>query len=163
MTEELIPRRRFHRIVFIIAGIYNIGWGLYAVYDPQWLFRFAGLPLMVHPQIFACLGMVVGLYGIIYLEVSRVPERGWLLAAVGLMGKILGPLGLAKLIITGVWPPATLVLCLTNDFIWWIPFALYLHDAWPNFREDLKGAGRSSTCNIVGTIDVVAKYRNGDD
>ncbi|HLJ93526.1 MAG TPA: hypothetical protein VKU02_10090 [Gemmataceae bacterium] len=52
---------------------------------PQWLLRFAGMPLQNYPEIFACLGMVVGLYGVLYLEVARVPERGWLLAAVGLL------------------------------------------------------------------------------
>ncbi len=134
----MIPRRRFHRAVFCLAGIYNIAWGLYAALDPQWLFRFARMPLQNHPQIFACLGMVVGLYGILYLEVARVPERGWLLAAVGLLGKTLGPIGLAGLIWRGQWPPATLVLCLTNDFVWWIPFGLYLRDAWPFFRRDWK-------------------------
>ncbi|RYD57491.1 MAG: hypothetical protein EOP83_21085, partial [Verrucomicrobiaceae bacterium] len=79
-----IPRRRIHRAIFLAAGIYNIAWGLYAAYDPQWLFRFAKMPLANHPPIFASLGMVVGLYGILYFEVARVPERGWLLAAVGL-------------------------------------------------------------------------------
>jgi hypothetical protein len=93
-----LVRRRFHRVVFIAAGIYNICWGIYAALDPQWLFRFARMPLDNHPQIFACLGMVVGLYGILYLEVARVPERGWLLACVGLIGKILGPVGLLSLI-----------------------------------------------------------------
>jgi hypothetical protein len=130
-------RRRFHRGVFIAAGIYNIGWGIYAAFDPQWLFRFAKMPLDNHPQIFACLGMVIGLYGILYFEIARVPERGWLLAFVGLIGKILGPIGLLGLIWQGVWPPATLVLCLTNDFIWWLPFGLYLRDAWPHFRQSL--------------------------
>jgi hypothetical protein len=130
-----LPRRRFHRAVFIAAGLYNIAWGIFSSLDPQWLFRFAGMPLANHPQIFACLGMVIGLYGILYLEVARVPERGWLLAAVGLAGKILGPIGLAGLLWQGIWPPATLILCLTNDFIWWIPFALYLYDSWPHFRR----------------------------
>src|SRR5947207_10658001 len=74
-------RRRFHRLVFCATGIYNIAWGLHAVYDPQWLFRFAGIPPLNHPQIFACLGMVVGLYGIVYLEVARV--SGTRLAAGG--------------------------------------------------------------------------------
>ena len=78
MTTGSIRRRKFHRAVFVLAGFYNIFWGLYSVYDPQWLFRFSGLPLLNHPQIFACLAMVVGLYGIIYFEVARVPERGWL-------------------------------------------------------------------------------------
>jgi len=132
-----LPRRRLHRAVFLAAGLYNIGWGLYAAIDPQWLFRFAGMPPANHPQIFGCLGMVVGLYGILYLEVARVPERGWLMAAVGLTGKILGPAGLLLLICQGAWPPATLVLCLTNDFIWWIPFGLYLMDAWPCFRSSV--------------------------
>ena len=130
----MMARRRFHRVVFILAGGYNLAWGVYAVLDPQWLFRLAGLPLQNYPQIFACLGMVVGLYGILYLEVARLPERGWLLAAVGLLGKVLGPLGLAQLIWSGQWPWSTVVLCLTNDCIWWIPFTLYLYDAWPFFR-----------------------------
>ena len=133
----MIAHRRQHRVTFVLAGIYNMLWGLYAAYDPQWLFRFAGLVDQNHPQIFACLGMVVGLYGILYLEVARAPERGWLLAAVGLLGKIFGPIGLAVLILTGQWPLATIALCLTNDLIWWIPFSRYLIDAWPWFRDDI--------------------------
>lgn len=135
----MIRRRKFHRAVFVAAGIYNIAWGLYSVYDPQWLFRFSGLPPLNYPAIFACLAMVVGLYGIIYFEVARVPERGWLLALVGLIGKVLGPIGLARLIWSGAWPKSTLVLCLTNDLIWWIPFALYLYDAW-RFRPTVSAA-----------------------
>lgn len=127
----MIARRRLHRIVFVAAGVYNIAWGLYAVIDPQWLFRFARMPDSNYPQIFACLGMVVGLYGILYLDVARAPERGWLIAAVGLTGKILGPIGLACLIWRGIWPMRTMILCATNDLIWWISFSLYLYDAWP--------------------------------
>jgi hypothetical protein len=127
-------RRRFHRIVFISGGVYNMLWGVWSVVDPQWLFRYAGMPLSNYPPLFACLGMIVGLYGILYLEVARVPERGWLIAAVGLAGKVLGPIGMLQLIWTGTWPPSAIVLCVTNDFIWWIPFSLYLRDSWPTFR-----------------------------
>ncbi len=132
-----MPRRKWHRTLFFCAGLYNIAWGLYAAADPQWLFRFARMPLQNHPQIFACLGMVVGLYGLVYWEIARVPERGWPLAAIGMLGKVFGPIGLAQLIWSRQWPPATLALCLTNDILWWIPFALYLFDAWPHFRRDL--------------------------
>lgn len=135
MAAAPLPRRRFHRAVFLAAGLYNIAWGTWSALDPQWLFRFAGMPPANYPEIFACLGMVIGLYGILYLEVARRPERGWLIAAVGLAGKILGPIGLARLLWSGAWPPATLVLCVTNDFLWWIPFALYLRDAWPAWRN----------------------------
>jgi hypothetical protein len=134
-------RRSFHRRVFLAAGCYNLAWGVFSGIDPQWLFRFAHMQLLNHPQIFACLGMVVGVYGILYADVARRPESGWLIAAVGLLGKFMGPIGLAGLILTHQWPVSTVVLCVTNDFIWWIPFAIYLVDAWPYFRADIGSPG----------------------
>jgi hypothetical protein len=131
----MIRRATVHRAVFIAAGLYNIAWGMWSAIDPQWFFRFTGMPMANYPAIFACLGMVVGLYGILYLDVARRPERGWMTAAVGLTGKCLGPVGMVWLIRTGAWPPSALMLCVTNDFIWWIPFGVYLHDAWPAFRQ----------------------------
>jgi len=133
-----LTHRRAHRITFVAAGVYNLAWGGYAVLDPQWFFRLTGLPLSNTPQIFATLGMVLGLYGILYLDVAWRPEGGWLVAAVALAGKVLGPLGLAWLILTGVWPAATVVLVVTNDLVWWIPFLVYLRAAWPFFRDSLR-------------------------
>ena len=116
----MIPRRRLHRAVFAAAGLYNMAWGLWSIGDPQWLFRFAGMPPANYPALFACLGMIVGLYGILYLEVARVPERGWMIAAVGLLGKTLGPLGMLWLIRSGAWPRSAFVLCVTNvSLVWW--------------------------------------------
>jgi hypothetical protein len=134
LALAVMRRRRLHRIVFTLAGLYNILWGLWSIGDPQWFFRFTGMPLSNHPAVFACLGMVVGLYGVLYLDVARVPEHGWFIAAVGLTGKVLGPAGMLWLIATGAWPSSAIVLCVTNDFIWWIPFSLYLIDAWSAFR-----------------------------
>jgi hypothetical protein len=127
---EMIRRRRFHRVMFAMAGTYNIVWGLWSAADPQWLFRFTGMASSNQPALFACLGMMVGLYGILYLDIARAPEHGWLVAAVGFTGKVLGPTGMTWLIWNGTWPASAFVLCLTNDVIWWIPFGLYLHDAW---------------------------------
>jgi hypothetical protein len=131
----------WHRPLFVAAGIYNLAWGAYSALDPQWLFRWSGLAPLDHPAIFACLAMVVGIYGLLYLEVARRPGEGFAIAAVGLLGKVLGPLGLAVLIVRGVWPLAASVLCVTNDLIWWIPFALYLRDSWPRYRDTWTAAG----------------------
>lgn len=65
-----IRRRGFHRAAFLAAGLYNVSWGLFSALDPDWLFRYAGLPLQNHPEIFACLAMVVGVYGLCYWEVA---------------------------------------------------------------------------------------------
>lgn len=134
----MIARRRFHRAVFAAAGCYNIGWGILAAVFPNWFYAFAGMEPLNHPEIFACLGMVVGLYGVLYLEVARRPEHGFLLAAVGLAGKLLGPIGAAVLMLRGEWPLSAAVLNLTNDLIWWLPFALYLRDSWPFFEQTLR-------------------------
>jgi uncharacterized protein (DUF1810 family) len=32
------------------------------------------------------------------------------------------------------------ILCVTNDFIWWVPFGLYLYDAWPFFKKEWRRA-----------------------
>jgi hypothetical protein len=66
----MMARRKVHRRVFLAAGLYNLAWAALSVADSQWLFRFAAMPLQNYPEIFACLGMVVGLYGILYLEVA---------------------------------------------------------------------------------------------
>jgi hypothetical protein len=136
----MIRRRRFHRAVFAAAGSYNVFWGLWSVADPQWFFRFTGMALSNQPALFACLGMMVGLYGVLYFDVARIPERGWVPAAVGLTGKVLGPIGLLWLIWSGAWPASAVVLSLTNDFIWWVPFGMYLRDAWPAFRDQAQPA-----------------------
>jgi uncharacterized membrane protein len=136
-----VKRRRFHQLTFALAGAYNLAWGAYSALDPQWLFRYAGMPLSNTPEIFACLAMVVGIYGFLYWQVAREPERGAPIAAVGLLGKVLGPIGLAQLIWSGAWPMKAIVLCLTNDFIWWIPFTLYLMDVRAAASASSRNAG----------------------
>lgn len=127
-------RRRFYQIIFTCAGLYNIFWGLYSMADPQWFFRFADMPPINHAPIFACLGMVIGLYGLLLLYVARSPEGKSAIVMVGLMGKVFGPIGMAFLISSGEWPLKAAMLCLTNDVIWWIPFAMYLIDARAEHR-----------------------------
>ena len=147
-------RRRLHQITFALAGAYNLAWGAYSALDPQWLFRYAGMPLINYPEIFACLGMVVGVYGFLYWKVAREPERGFAIAAVGLLGKVLGPIGLAQLLWSGAWPMKSIVLCVTNDFIWWVPFAVYLRDvrAAEARRAAARGASSSSETSPAAPV-----------
>jgi hypothetical protein len=140
-TGLMIPHARLHRAVFTAAGLYNIGWGLLAMADPQWPFRLANMDRLNHPQIFMTLGMVLGLYGLLYLEVARRPADGFPVAAVGLAGKVLGPAGWLWLYLSGQWPLASGVIIVTNDLLWWAPFSLYLRDAWTGWRHRWRTAG----------------------
>jgi small multidrug resistance pump len=132
-----MKRLSLHRITFILAGIYNILWGLWVSLDPNWLFRFANMEAPNYPEIFVCVGMIVGLYGVVYLEIARRPERGFLLALVGFTGKILGPLGIIYYISIGKWTLPSIIMNVTNDFIWLIPFAIYLYDSWEYIKKDI--------------------------
>ena len=126
-----MARRELHRIVFGLAGVYNLAWGTLTAFYPNWPFDLMGMTPPRYPEIFACLGMVLGLYGLLYLQVARKPEAGWWIAAVGFAGKVLGPIGMAVAVASGAWPrEAFLWINLPNDFVWLPFFALYLRDAW---------------------------------
>lgn len=130
--------KTWHRVLFIAAGLYNVVWaGLSSLY-PQWFFHIAEVEPLNHPVIFACLAMVIGVYGLLYLEVARRPRDGFAIAAVGLLGKVLGPLGWVYMFLSGEWPLASIVLIATNDLIWWLPFCLYLRSAWPEYVKSFQ-------------------------
>lgn len=70
--------------------------------------------------------MVVGLYGLLYGYAACRLDRAFPIILIGLIGKILGPLGWVLAVRSGEWPLRTLSLVLFNDLIWWVPFALFL-------------------------------------
>ena len=70
--------------------------------------------------------MLVGVYGIGYWIAANNPFQHWPLVLVGLLGKILGPVGMWWSVAHGGLPHKIAWICLTNDLIWWVPFALIL-------------------------------------
>jgi len=110
------------------AGVYNLVWGAIVIAFPHLLFDLCGLERMRYPQIWQCVGMIVGVYGVGYLIAAADPYRHWPIVLVGLLGKILGPIGFAKALADGTFPPTFGLTILTNDLIWWVPFGLILWD-----------------------------------
>ena len=128
MSSTALPRRRQHQVVFVAAGVWNLAWGVRTALRPETFYRTAGLPAPERPEVAACLGMVIGLYGVLYLDVARRPEHGGLVAAVGLAGKVLAPAGLALAVGQGRWPARAFLVTAGNDLPWWWPFTRYLRD-----------------------------------
>jgi len=110
-------RAGMYRGVFRAAALYNIAFGLWAGLDPQAFFRWMELDPPRHPAIWQCVGMVVGVYGVAYAYAAERLDLGRPLIAVGLLGKVLGPIGLAFTVQAGEWPLRTLPLCAFNDLI----------------------------------------------
>jgi hypothetical protein len=116
---------RIFRIVFVLAGCYNLAFGLWAGFYPLHFFEIFDIPPPLYPAIWSCLGMVVGVYGLLYWYAAWKPDNARPIIAVGLLGKVLGPVGMA-LNISQQWPARLGMLCVYNDVIWWLPFSLFL-------------------------------------
>jgi small multidrug resistance pump len=114
------------RAVLWAAAAYNLVFGGIVVLFPTLPFRWAGLPPPNYPEIWQCLGMVVGVYGIGYAIAATNPMRHWPIVLVGLLGKILGPIGFLRAAILGRLPWKAGWMNVANDLIWWVPFTLIL-------------------------------------
>ena len=126
-SHDITPR--WMRITLVIAGVYNLAWGGWVVVFPAHAFDLAGMPQPNYPQLWQCIGMIVGVYGVGYLIAARDPMRHWPIVLVGLLGKIFGPIGFVHAAITGQMPWIAGVTIIFNDVIWWLPFGLILSRA----------------------------------
>jgi hypothetical protein len=116
---------RLFRITFALAGCYNLAFGLWAAVWPLAFFQLFEIPPPRYPGIWACVGMVVGVYGLLYWHAAWKLEAAWPIIAVGLLGKVLGPIGMVTSF-SDDWPRRLGMICVYNDLIWWLPFGLFL-------------------------------------
>lgn len=102
------------------------------VLAPVWTLRMLGVSPSspeLWPQLWACIGMIVGVYGIGYLIAAKDPARHWPIVLVGLLGKVFGPIGFLDAAMCGQLPWSMGLTLLTNDLLWWIPFSMILWHA----------------------------------
>jgi hypothetical protein len=129
--EKSHPPVRWHRTVLQLAGLYNIAWGAFAVLFPEALFRWCDVrPMPNHPELWQCIGMIVGVYGIGYAIAATDSRRHWPIVLVGLLGKIFGPIGFVQAVVNEQLPITMGITILFNDLVWWVPFGLILADAY---------------------------------
>jgi len=162
-----VSRPQIYRIIFTLAGAYNIIIGLWAALAPRGLFQLLDLGPPSHPGIWACLGMVIGLYGLIYLQVAFTdPKRRVsavivagrsieydvtrFLVGIGLAGKILGPIGFILAVRNGELPLRLIPLIALDDLVWWVPFTLYLIDGTAIATALARHAPR--LCSVVHVV-----------
>ncbi len=126
-------------VCLVIAAIYNLLWGAVVIAFPTALFELIDLAPPRYPQIWQCVGMIVGVYGVGYAIASANPARHWPIVLVGLLGKVLGPLGFLGAAIRGELPWSFGWTIITNDLIWWAPFSLILLHAVRTHRTEVSG------------------------
>jgi small multidrug resistance pump len=96
------------------AAAYNLVWG-------------GAVVVLAHGVAWKCVGMMVLCYAPGYWFASRRPLPEFV--AVGLFGKVLGPLGFAWALTTGRLPASFALVIVANDVVWWPSFVRYLREA----------------------------------
>ncbi len=131
MDDATIAQGRLarYRPWFYAAAAYNLLWGSANILYPELFFQLVGMPPPTYPALWRVVGMFVLVYAPAYWWVARFPARHPHLILIGLLGKVLGPVGFAWSLLAGELPLAFGWTILANDLIWWIPFMLYLRDA----------------------------------
>ena len=117
------------RTILLTAAIYNIAWGIFVFLFPLAPFEWAGMAAPNYPELWQCIGMIVGVYGFAYAIAAFDPLRHWPVVLAGLLGKILGPVGFLNAALHGRLPWNAGWVLVTNDLIWWVPFGLILLQA----------------------------------
>lgn len=144
---------RWMKATLVAAGIYNLAWGAVAVLAPSWIFDLVGMELPRYPQLWQCIGMIVGVYGIGYIVAAPDPARHWPIVLVGFLGKVFGPIGFMAAVLRDQLPWSFGATILTNDIIWWVPFTLILwHAARAHGHVDRDASAPDPTAVMRETV-----------
>lgn len=127
MKQDTI--RIISRLIMTFAAIYNIFWGVLISIHPK-VILFDDSDSVFVIIVLQCIGMLVGLYGFAYYFASRDPARYWPIILVGLLGKILGPIGSLHYIFTNQLDASFFWVNVFNDVIWIFPFAWILYQVY---------------------------------
>ena len=153
-----------YRLIFSLAALYNIAFGIWACIWPGALFAMLEMAAPNYPSLWQCLGMVVGLYGILYVYAAIRLDRAKLIIVIGLAGKILGPIGMFIAFQSGEWPFRAVTLIVFNDFLWWLPFTVFLLDG-TRIGERLRASAPCScaTLNFAAAMAMLFVLRGGTE
>lgn len=114
---------------FYAAAIYNLTWGAAMILFPGAYFNLVNIDPPNYLPIWQVVGMFVLLFAPAYWWVARDPWPHRHLVLIGLAGKVLGPIGFVWAATLDEIPASFGWTLLTNDLIWWVPFALFLRNA----------------------------------
>jgi hypothetical protein len=87
------PELDRYRPWFAAAAVYNLVWGSVMALFPTAYFDLVGIAPPTYLPLWQCIGMFVLVYAPAYWWVSRRPAEHHHLIVIGLLGKVLGPVG----------------------------------------------------------------------
>ncbi len=119
--------RWMHQLL-LAAAIHGVVFGAVAVLFPGALFSLFDMEPPRYLALWRGLGMFVGLFGVAFGIAATDPVRHWPIVFVGLVAKVLAPLGFLLEAGAGGLPWSLGWLFVVSDLIWVVPFTLILRE-----------------------------------
>lgn len=116
---------RWARICLLSAALQCLVWGPFIILAPAASALAYGFSRPIADEfLWQGMGLVILLYGLGYAVAAFDPCRHYAVVLVGLLAKILGPVGMAWAVGQGQVSSNVLWLIPIHDMIWWWPFAV---------------------------------------
>ncbi|MEJ7607605.1 MAG: redoxin domain-containing protein [Bryobacteraceae bacterium] len=125
-------------IMLRLAAIQNLGFAVFVLFAPLAIFDWLGLPTPLYPEIWQCVGMLVGVLGVGFALAAVDPIRHWAVVFIGLLAKVAGVLGFALAAMRGRAPWELVWVAAVTDIIWWLPFSMILAAAYGAYLGRLR-------------------------
>lgn len=128
---------KWQRVALLVAALQCLLWGMFILALPERssiIYGFAKVPMELF--LWQGTGLVIFLFGVGYAIAATNPRQHWSVLLIGLIAKILGPVGMLWSVIQGDVPHQVLYLIPINDLIWWLPFTMILRDAFMHHRAE---------------------------
>lgn len=125
VTPVVHNRPRWARICLLAAAVQCLVWGPFIIIAPAaaaFAYGFSKPP--EDEFLWQGMGLVILLYGLGYSVAAVDPYRHYAVVLVGLLAKILGPVGMTWAVGQGQVSARVLMLIPIHDIIWWWPFAV---------------------------------------
>ena len=108
-----------------LSSVHSILWGLFIIVMPLTASRVYGFDTPPRDTfLWQGVGLVIILFGIGYAIAALDPFRHWAVVLIGLLAKVIGPMGMIIAVARDEVSSGVLRLLPVNDVMWWIPFAV---------------------------------------
>lgn len=118
------------RGVLLMAGVYNLAWGVFIYNFPDAFYSWLTEQKAVAGELVIYQGAGTFIFGIIYLIAALYPVRFWYLILLGFISKLSGAIGVYFLIIDTNVTRHFIFHVLVNDLVWLIPMAIITYRAY---------------------------------
>lgn len=123
------------RGLLLLAGAYNIGWGVFIYVFPNSFYQWITQTERLAPALITWQGLGVLAFGVAYILAAIYPMRLWLIIALGFFSKLIGAVGFYFVVMEQKFTEKYTFHLIMNDAVWLIPLGIIFVRIWQIKQE----------------------------